>query len=307
MNGPLPKPFVDRVQPFSLETASVRGRFVRLGPACEQILAPHEYPKEVGTLMGETLALAVVLATALKYNGIFTLQTQSDGPVGLMVADLTSDGAMRGYARYRPDSLGSAGGGEAMGPVPRLLGAGHLAFTVDRGPESDRYQGVTALEGATMADCAHTYFRTSEQLETAIRLTADPSRPDGAAAAALMIQRLPGQDRGRLDPEESEEAWRNAVVLTSSVTDDEMLDPGLDANTLLMRLYHEPGVRVYRTKPIHHACRCSRERVTSTLAAFPRAELDELRDENGNLSVQCEFCQTEFIVDDDDLDAIARS
>ena len=306
MNAPLSRPFVDRVQPFSLETAAVRGRFVRLGPACDQILAPHDYPEEVGRIMGETLALAVVLATALKYDGIFTLQTHGDGPVGLMVADLTSEGAMRGYARYRPEAVENASGAsEAMGPVPRLLGAGHLAFTVDRGPESDRYQGITALEGATMADCAHAYFRASEQLETAIKLTADPSRPDGAVAAALMIQRLPGADRGRLDPEEAEEAWRNAVILTSTVTDEEMLDPALDANALLTRLYHEPGVRVYRDRSIFHACRCSRERVTTTLAAFPRSELDDLRDESGKLSVQCEFCQREYIIDDDDLDAVA--
>jgi molecular chaperone Hsp33 len=290
--------FVDQVQPFSIENADVRGRFVRLGPALQDMLAPHDYPDDVAEILGESVALTTALATSLKFDGVFSLQTQGNGPVGLMVADITSDGAIRGYARVRQDGFEDQTGAsaEAMGPVPRLLGSGHLAFTVDRGPESDRYQGITSLDGATMADCAHAYFRTSEQLETAIKLAAD-----GDGAAALMIQRLPGDARSTLDAEQAEEQWRNAVVLTSSATSEEMLDPGLSADALLLRLYHEPGVRVYRTRSVRYACRCSREKVTATLSAFPRAELADMKTPEGKFSVVCEFCQTEYLLDDSDL------
>ncbi len=293
----------DFVQPFQIEAQGLRGRFVRLGPALDSMLGAHAYPAAVAGVLAEALAMTAVLASGLKYDGIFTLQLQGDGPVGLVVADLTSDGAMRGYARFdrdRVEAAEAAGGG----PVPRLLGAGHMAFTVDQGPDTERYQGITALEGATLADCAHLYFRQSEQLETALSLCAsDMSRAgDGRAAAALMIQRLP--PAGPVDLE-AEEDWRRAVVLMSGATPAELLDAALAPNDLLYRLFHEDGVRVYRRRPLRHQCRCSRSRVERTLRSFPRAEIETLA-EDGVIVVVCEFCKAEYRLDRKDLDRLYR-
>jgi molecular chaperone Hsp33 len=151
----------DPVQHFRIERSGLRGRLVRVGPALERMLVPHDYPPAVAEMLPETVVLAAILASALKYDGIFTLQTQSDGPISLMVADVTSHGALRGYARYSRRRLAEAAA-SVNGAVPRLLGAGHLAFTVDQGPNTERYQGITELTGATLGDCAHTYFRQSE-------------------------------------------------------------------------------------------------------------------------------------------------
>ncbi len=287
-----PPVFGDLVQPFQIENLHLRGRLVRLGSALDDILTPHGYPPAVAAILAETVTLAAVLSSGLKFDGVFTLQTQSDGPVGLMVADITSDGAMRGYARVDEGRLGGLEAGDgpsrAIGPVPRLLGAGHLAFTVDQGPDTERYQGITELTGATMADCAHTYFRQSEQLDTAIMLT---SGTGGARAAALMLQRLPSGS------EASQDDWHHAVAMMSSLTAGELLDAALTPSQVLYRLFHQDGVRVFRQRTLRAQCRCSKEKVITTLKSFPKEEILSLR-KDGKVIVTCEFCKTEHVFDE---------
>lgn len=283
----------DAVQPFQIDNLGVRGRMVRLGPMLGDILDPHDYPPAVRGLLAQTVALAATLSSILKYDGIFTLQAQGDGPVGLLVADVTTAGGVRGYARYDADRLAEAGA--EVVSVPGLLGAGHLAFTVDQGPDTDRYQGITELTGATLADCAHAYFRQSEQLATAISLMSDDA---AGRAGAVMLQRLPA--RGESD-DEVEENWRRAVILLSSLGADELLDPALPAEQLLFRLYHEDDVRVFPKRPVRQTCRCSRRKVETTLRSFPREEIEDLA-EDGVVRVTCEFCRTDYVFGPADLD-----
>jgi molecular chaperone Hsp33 len=194
----------DFVRSFRLEAAGVRGRHVRLGRAIDTVLTQHDYPEPVSRLLGELIALAALLSSTIKYDGIFTVQTRGDGPLRMMVADVTSAGALRGYADFDADALAVLPRDEEGGSVPRLLGAGHLAFTVDQGPETERYQGIVALEGASLSDCAHNYFRQSEQIATAIRISADLTA-DGWRAGALMLQREPSH--GGRDRPIGQDAW----------------------------------------------------------------------------------------------------
>ncbi|MBF0247946.1 MAG: Hsp33 family molecular chaperone HslO [Alphaproteobacteria bacterium] len=295
-----PRSDIDFAQTFQIEGQDVRGRLVRLGPALDQVLTAHGYPDVVSNMLAETLVLAATLASALKYEGIFTLQTQSDGPISLLVADVTSDGALRGYARFDADRVAEAETRNGA-PVPRLLGQGHLAFTVDQGADMDRYQGVTELDGATLAECAHHYFRNSEQLDTAIYIAARTRRARGekSVAGALMVQRMP---HGKsVDPTDAEDAWRRAVAILASLTDDELLDSGLDHDQLLFRLYHEDGVRAHAAQALFHRCRCSRDKVANTLKSFPRAEII---DQDGHVGVVCEFCKSAYAFAPDELDRL---
>jgi molecular chaperone Hsp33 len=185
----------DLVQPFQIDAPGLRGRLVRLGASVDEVLSRHDYPEPVAHLLGETLALTAALSGALKYDGVFSLQTKGDGPIRMMVADITSQGAMRGYAAFDEQALagalGPGAGAPISAPVPRLLGRGHLAFTVDQGPDTERYQGIVELSGSTLADCAHHYFRQSEQLQAGIRLACGrTAAPDGSTrwrAGALML------------------------------------------------------------------------------------------------------------------------
>lgn len=296
----------DLVQPFQVDPFRLRGRLVRLGPLLDRILTRHDYPAPVATMLGEAIALAVSLSGALKYDGVFSLQTKGDGPIRLLVADVTTAGAVRGYAQFDAAKL-AALGPEPTLSVPRLLGAGYLALTVDQGEHTERYQGIVALEGATLAECVHHYFRQSEQVEAGIKV-AVAQRPgaDGRPrwrGGTLMIERLPKEDSTPAR-EAEDEGWRRAKVLMATGTSDELLDAALAPETLLFRLFHEDGVRVYRTHALSAQCRCSRARVERMLTALPQRDLAELAID-GKLVVTCEFCNASYSFDENAVAALA--
>ena len=295
-------PFTDLIRPFRIEALGLRGRLVRLGPALDQVLAAHAYPEPVGAMLAQAMTLAATLVGALRLDGSLKLQTQGDGPIGMMVVDARSDGGLRGYARFDADALAAVEDGDSA-PVPRLLGQGRMAVTIDHGPAKQRFQGVVGLEGATLADCAHAYFRQSEPIDTAIVLVARAAAP--ARAAALMIER-PNGGADESDPfvaEEAEDGWRTAVALTGSATAGELLDAELAPESLLYRLYHEHGVRMFGARPLRHACGCSRDKVAATLAGFAPADRAAMA-VDGAITVTCEFCKSDYVFRDSDLEGI---
>jgi molecular chaperone Hsp33 len=295
----------DLIRPFQLDGAGVRGRLVRLGPAVDEIIRRHGYPEGVSNLVGEAVALSALLAGALKFEGVFSVQAKGDGPVRALVADFASPGKLRGYAQFDRSAVQGALAAKPEGAasVPRLLGGGYIAFTVDQGDDTDRYQGIVALEGATLADCAHQYFRESEQIRTAIRLAAAPV-DDGRGVAAwraggLMIQRLPEGDPALLargyeaDREAGEDDWRRAVTLLATAKDEELLDPALDPDGLLWRLYHEETVRVFDRVALDFGCRCSEARAERVLSSLSQDALADLA-VDGRFVVTCEFCSSSY-------------
>lgn len=292
----------DLVQPFRIGPAALRGRLVRLGPTVDRILSQHDYPEPVAAVLGEAITLAVVLAGMLKYDGIFTLQTKSDGPVRLIVADVSTAGAVRGYAQYDRERLDEAlASGRGGAPVPQLMGAGYIAFTVDQGEHTERYQGIVELVGATLAECAQHYFRQSEQIQAGIKLSVARAGEGGAwRAGGLMLQRVPPEGGYTLLADDVEDAWRRAMVMMSSATSAELVDPELPPRRLLFRLFHEDGVRVFRTQPVEARCRCSRERILGILRSFPDEDVAEMRAEKIT-TVTCEFCNTRYDFTPDDL------
>jgi len=287
----------DLVQPFQIEVSSLRGRLARLGPVVDTILTRHAYPEAVAAMLGEAIALAVVLAGALKYDGVFTLQTKGDGPLHLLVADVTSAGAVRGYAQYneaRLQEVLSARRSSGANAVPRLLGAGYIAFTVDQGEHSERYQGIVELQGASLTECAHHYFRQSEQIQAGIK-TAVGRDPVSKAwrAGAIMLQRLPSEGLDAFALEAQEDGWRRAMVLMSSSTSAELLDPALAHNDLLFRLFHEDGVRVFDAHGLAARCRCSHERIERILRQLPADDNAEIAQDE-EIRVTCEFCNARY-------------
>jgi molecular chaperone Hsp33 len=285
----------DLVQPFRIDPFALRGRLVRLGPTVDRILSQHDYPEPVAAILGEAIALAVVLAGALKYDGIFTLQTKSDGPVRLIVADVSTEGAVRGYAQYDAKRLHEIGLRPGQSPsVPQLIGGGYIAFTVDQGEDTERYQGIVELVGANLAECAQHYFRQSEQIQAGIKLSAARSGPDGTwRAGGLMLQRVPPEGGRRVIADDVEDGWRRAMVLMSSATSAELVDPELPPRRLLFRLFHEEQVRVFRTHPLEARCRCSRERIARILRAFPIEDIEDMQKDEVT-TVTCEFCNTRY-------------
>jgi molecular chaperone Hsp33 len=307
-SGVQKKPRDDIILPFQVEPHGLRGGFVRLGDAVETVLAAHNYPEPVARLLAEMLALAPCLAGALKYKGVFTLQVKGNGPVKTLMADVTSEGGLRGYASYDAEAVEAvavAHGADA--PLQRLTEGGYIAFTVDQGLNADRYQGIVELSGATLAECTHAYFRNSEQLETGVKVAAGRSPTGTWRAAALMVQRL-GFAGGEniptgINEDDYDEGWRTAVVLMSSCTSAELLDDALAPEALLYRLFHETGVRVYPDRRLVTQCRCSVDKVENVLRSLTAKQLEDMT-VDGEVSVVCEFCKTELCYNGDSLAAL---
>ena len=284
----------DLQRPFQLERSALRGRLVRLGGALDRILTRHDYPEPVAQLLGELLVLTAALAGALRFKGTFSLQAKGSGPVSLLLADYTHDGAMRGYAKFAPEGV------EAGSDFAGLLGDGRLAITVDQGDAGAAYQSIVELTGATLTECMQTYFRQSEQLKTGLKIAVGRVAENGGwrwRGGGLMVQRLADQPA----PDDDQEDWHRTMLLLGTATDAELLDAGLPADALLYRLFHEEGVRVFAPQELRFGCRCSRERVEKLLRSFPDAEVEEMRQDDGLVVVTCQFCNAGFRFDEAQL------
>ena len=294
----------DLVQPFQIDANALRGRLVRLGPVVDDILARHAYPAPVAVLLAEALAMCAALAATLKFDGIFSIHARGDGPVSMLVADVSTNGEIRGYARFEPERLGSIDPNERPSPAPvaRLLGDGYMAFSVDQGADTELYQGIVAIEGESLAECVQHYFRQSEQLPTEVLVAADRIDDGPWRAGAMIVQKLP-QEGGIAPQQADDDGWNRACTLMHTCSNAEMLDPALSPHTLLHRLFHEDGVRVYDTRPLKAGCRCSRDRIVDVLRGIGRDDLEDLK-QDGNVEVVCEFCNRKYLFDPSDIDRI---
>jgi molecular chaperone Hsp33 len=299
-------PNKDTVMPFEVKPLGVRGRIVRLGPVIDDILQRHDYPPAVSALLAEAIALTAMLGATLKFDGKFILQTKTDGPVDIVVADFLSPNGVRGYARFNMEKL------EALvePTQQQLLGNGYLAMTVDQGSDMERYQGIVPLNGTTLAEAADTYFKQSEQIPTRLRLVSGPLMARGEKTAhwrsgAIMVQHLPveggiiaipfssGDNPDGDEPVHEDDNWVKAKLLLDTVEHHELLDPTLSTEKLLYRLYHEDGVTVYPASEIVRHCTCSAKAVETMLRNFSTGDRVDMI-ENGEIKVICEFCSSEY-------------
>ncbi len=283
------RPIDDLVAAFQIEREPVRGRIARMSAVVHDILTRHDYPEPVANLLGEACTLAALVGASLKFDGRLIMQAQGDGPVRYVVADYDTVGGLRGYCRYDADRVAEISTGFVRPGAKSLLGDGLFIMTVDQGPDMERYQGVTAIEGETLALCAEQYFAQSEQTPTRIRLAVGQLQTDeGLAwrAGGMVLQNIAGDDaRGSTD-----EAWDRSQALFETVGEDELIDPAVPPELLLYRLFHEDGVRMFEPRPLSAMCRCSSERILSVLRSFSDEEREDMVEDDGIIRVTCEYC-----------------
>src|SRR5918995_1892846 len=239
VRAPSSVPVDDAALPFEVAELDLRGRLTRLGPALDDVLTKHDYPTPVGKLLGEAIVLATLLGSALKFDGRFILQTQTDGPVSFLIVDFQLPDRLRAYARFDAKRLKD---GQDSGA---LLGHGHLAMTIDQGADMSRYQGLVALEGGDLEDAAHEYFLRSEQIPTRVRLAVGEEWRGGGdgpkhrwRAGGMLLQFLPkAPERARqadlhpgdapdgveVDVVAEDDAWVEGQSLIGTVEDVELI------------------------------------------------------------------------------------
>ena len=291
----------DIVAAFQIADQPVRGRIARLGPMVDDILTRHDYPEPVADLLGEACALAALVGSSLKFEGRLILQAQGDGPVAYVVADYDTSGALRGYCRFDADRVAEASQGFARPGAKSLLGAGVFVMTVDQGADMERYQGITPIEGETLALCAEHYFAQSEQTPTRVRLAVGRVQDAGPMrwrAGGMLLQNI-AEDDARAS---TRDAWETALAMIETLGEDELIDPTLSAERLLFRLFHETGARLFRAKALHATCRCSQERITGVLRSFPLEERADMVEPDGKIRVTCEYCSRVYELAPEEVD-----
>lgn len=297
MNDMVPSTGFDQVMHFTLPDRNARGRAVRLGPVLDTILSAHAYPAPIRHLLAEALVITALLGSLLKdQEGQLTLQAQTqDGVVDLLVCDYRN-GELRGYVRHDRARL------DELGPVPSLFslfGEGYLAITFDLATSGQRYQGVVPLEGSSLAEACESYFFQSEQVPTLIRVAVETT-PTGCIAGGLLLQHLPEGEEGRerLHVQLDHPEWEHVSILGGSVRQDELVDPALDLETVVWRLFHEePEIRAESGLRLSRGCRCTADYYREVLSRFGAAERAEMENEDGLIVVDCAFCSRKFEID----------
>lgn len=283
-------PPADFVLPFDLPEAGVRGRLVRLSLTVTQALSVQDVPECVGRVEGECMALVAMLGSLLKLDGRLTVQTKSNGPLGMVVADYYGAEAekprgMRATVRLDREMLSAYGTHPSFSA---LVGKGALAITVRPRVEAKDYQGVVALAPEGLSAAAETYFEQSEQLTSKVVLAAAPVFTRGQSEPAwyvggILVQATPDAVHG---PED----WERISTLAATTAAHELVDVGLPAETLLWRLFHQEDVRLLPFEPVSFRCDCNIDNIAAVLQSYPAEERQKLADPDGFIRAKCEFC-----------------
>jgi molecular chaperone Hsp33 len=274
---------MNEVQTFVLEDSGIRGALVRLAETWQQVVAAHDYPPAVRTLLGEGVVATVLLASGLKTTPSVSLQLQGEGPLRMLLVQCIDGQRVRGMASFKA----------AKGDVP-LLGEGRLVVNLDTGKPNGFFQGIVPLTSGKIDECLESYFAQSEQLETRLVLRSDEQR-----VAGLLLQVLPGHGEER-----AVGAFETAAACAATVSVDELTN--LAAEELLPKLFAGQSIRLFAAKPVAHDCRCTPERLAGVVRMLGADEVKTLLAEQGHVELKCEFCNRAFRYDDAQVDAIMR-
>ncbi len=272
----------DCLHRFVFERSDVRGELVHLDASWQAVLERKDYPAPVRELLGQALVAATLLSATIKIDGFLQLQLRGEGPLSLLLVEVTAQRTLRALAHW--------GGEVPVAPLPEQVGKARLMLTIDPGTGGERYQGLVAIEEASLTATLENYFRQSEQLDTRLWLAADAER-----ACGMLLQRLPGRDVDAAD-------WEHDVCLGDTISADELLH--LPTRELLRRLYHEQDVRLFEAEPVSFRCSCSSERIATMLRGLGYDEVQDILEEQGNVSVNCEFCAQLYSFDRVDVERL---
>lgn len=311
----------DTILPFQLDRADIRGRVARLDSVLETILNQHDYPPAIAALVAEATLITALIGQAIKLRWKLSLQVRGDGPVRLIATDYfgpAEEGEparMRAYAGFDPDALP-----DSVAQPFDLIGEGVFAILIDQGAGNVPYQGMTPIAGASLADCAETYFAQSEQLPTRFALAVGEASAPGAAPAwrggGILLQHMPkGSPEAKQEPTgpggllaaadmldgSDAENWDRAVMLLETVEATELVGPHVGAEQLLLRLFSEEDPRVYQSQPVRFGCTCSPEKVVASLAIYPAEDIAAMTTEAGTVTADCQFCGAHYEFDPSEL------
>jgi molecular chaperone Hsp33 len=275
----------DILQRFLFENASVRGELVHLNTSYLAIMEQHQYPPVIQRLLGETLAVVVLLSAIIKFKGRLTVQFQGKGKLKLLLAQCDDSFHFRGVAQWDANL--------SEEDIPNAVNAGTLAIMIDPDtPNGKRYQGIVAWQGESLAQAVEGYFQSSEQLPTRLWLAVNEH-----GAAGLLLQVMPSEK-----PELHANTWEHLQYITDTITPQELLE--LDNQTLLRRLYSQEEMRIFDSLPVAFRCSCSVQRSENAILMLGREDIEEELQGKQSIVVTCEFCSKKYVFDRMDIERI---
>ncbi|WP_194756984.1 Hsp33 family molecular chaperone HslO [Aliidiomarina indica] len=274
---------LDQILRFTFANHDVRGEIVQLAQSYHELTQGHDYPAPVQHLLGELMAVTSLLTATLKFEGHINVQVQGNGPLNYATVNGSHQQALRGVARVKSELTGDS--------FRDLVGDNAILLITLTPEQGERYQGVTTIDGDSLAACIEAYFQQSEQLATRVWLFADVEQK---RAGGLFLQALPGTDG--LD------GFQHLTTLAETVTGEELLN--LPATDMLHRLYHEEDVHVYPTQDVRFFCGCSREATMQALRSLSQEELMDILKQEGALTLTCDYCLTDYVFNEFDVQSL---
>lgn len=277
----------DQLHRYLFEHHQVRGELVQLQQTYAQMLDAQSYPAPIRQLLGELLVATSLLTATLKFEGSITVQLQGKGPVQLAVINGDHRQQLRGVARWEGDLPAEA-------KLHQLIGDGFMVITIQP-LQGERYQGIVALSGDSLAACLEEYFAQSEQLATRIWIHTN-TQLAAPQAAGMLLQALPASH------DEHQHDFEHLATLTDTIKCEELFN--LPAEEILYRLYHEEEVRLFDPQSVCFRCTCSRERCADALLQIGETEANSIVAEQGEIDMHCDYCGSHYRFDAVDVQAL---
>ncbi|PTQ91413.1 Hsp33 family molecular chaperone HslO [Agitococcus lubricus] len=271
-------------QRFYFADSPVRGEIVQLKQSLADIFERHSYPSVIQQRLAELVTASVLLTATLKLEGRLSLQARGTGALKMMMAECNHHHEVRAIAQLS-DTLPCPN----QASLAELLGTDGLLVITLEPNQGQRYQGIVALEGETIAACLENYFAQSEQLPTRLWLATN-----GTVGAGLLLQALP-----QSEADQDADRWPRLLKITETLQPAELLD--LSTNEVLYRLYHEESVVLPASEAVTFACTCSRDNTANALISIGEAECEDIIAEQGSIRLHCQFCHTEYVFSAGDI------
>jgi molecular chaperone Hsp33 len=274
----------DTSQRFIFEKENVRGEIVHVDNTFKTIIAQRDYPKDLQKLLGEALLACVLITGGLKFKGEVSLQFHGDERLPLLLVQCNDELCVRAVAKFKKtESLV-----ETI-DYNQAFNEGKLVLNLNQYNSTKTYQSIVPVKSGSLAESIMYYFAQSEQISTQIHLAVDEDK-----AAGILLQLMPDQSS-----KNRENFWEYAVKIAETITDKELLN--LDNQEILYRLYHEEDLNLFEPRQVMFRCGCDIKKIQQILLMFGEREARQILAENGEVSVNCDFCNKNYTFDEIDI------
>ncbi|MDI9517900.1 MAG: Hsp33 family molecular chaperone HslO [Bacillota bacterium] len=256
----------------------------------------HDLWPTASAALGRVESVVAIMASLLKGDDEkIVVSINGGGPIGTILVEAKGNGDIRGfvsnnevYLKY--DNSDKLAVGLAVGTD------GYLSVSRNMGLKESFTSKVKLQTGEIGDDFAY-YFAVSEQtlsvVSVGVLVEVDYSIK---AAGGLLIQLLPNHTEETII--QVEELLKRLKPISS------LIDEGYSSEEIMNDLFDD--VRILGKKEIRWNCDCSKERFRAALSTLDVNDLKEMIKEDHGAHIKCEFCNSEYEFNEDDLKNIVE-